>query len=152
MQENQNLMKDLDFRLVADFFVSHERDELAPAYKVGVTRSPPVFHASFIAMEELEKKRRFVTRRSICHREHLLPRMFIFLGTANPLSRNAVSVRRISICGIHKNQGRCFQMVKKLLKRIFVLLVITSLALTGGVSQSIGAESPELYPVVETWR
>lgn len=43
-------------------------------------------------------------------------------------------------------------MVKKLLKRIFVLLVITSLALTGGVSQSIGAKSPELNPVVETWR
>lgn len=43
-------------------------------------------------------------------------------------------------------------MVKILLKRIFVLLVITSLVLTGGVSQSIGAESPELYPVVETWR
>ena len=43
-------------------------------------------------------------------------------------------------------------MLKILLKRIFVLLVITSLALSGGVSQSLGAESPELYPVVETWR
>lgn len=43
-------------------------------------------------------------------------------------------------------------MVKNLLKHIFVLLVITSLALTGGISQSLGADSPELYPVEETWR
>lgn len=43
-------------------------------------------------------------------------------------------------------------MLKILLKRIFALLLVTSLALTGGVSQSLGAESPELYPVVETWR
>ncbi len=43
-------------------------------------------------------------------------------------------------------------MVKKLIKNIIALLVITSLALTGGVSQSLGDESPELYPVVETWR
>lgn len=40
-------------------------------------------------------------------------------------------------------------MVKILLKRISALLVITSLALTGGVSQSLGADSPELYPLVE---
>lgn len=40
-------------------------------------------------------------------------------------------------------------MLKILLKRIFALLLVTSLALTGGVSQSLGADSPELYPVVE---
>lgn len=43
-------------------------------------------------------------------------------------------------------------MAKNLFKRIFVLQLVTSLALTGGVSQSLGDESPELYPVVETWR
>lgn len=43
-------------------------------------------------------------------------------------------------------------MVRNAVKRIFALLLIVSLALTGGVSQSLGADSPELYPVVETWQ
>lgn len=43
-------------------------------------------------------------------------------------------------------------MAKNLFKRIFALLLVTSLALTGGVSQSLGADSPELYPVVEKWQ
>ncbi|WP_308509920.1 hypothetical protein [uncultured Varibaculum sp.] len=135
----------LDSRLVADYFVSRDSDGLVPTCEVGVTRSPPVLHASFSAIEEPEKKRCFVTRRNICHHKHLLPGVFVLLGTANPLIRIATG-------GTQKVQGRCFQMVKKLIKNIIALLVITSLALTGGVSQSLGDESPELYPVVETWR
>ena len=145
MEENQKLVNNLDSRLVADYFVSHDRDELTTTCEVGVIRYPPVLHASFSAIEEPEKKRCFVTRRNICHHKHLLPGVFVLLGTANPLIRIATG-------GIQKVQGRCFQMVKKLIKNIIALLVITSLALTGGVSQSLGDESPELYPVVETWR
>lgn len=145
MEENQNLVNDLESRVVADFFVSHDRDEFTTTCEVGVTRSPPVLHASFSAIEEPEKKRCFVVRRKICRHKQLLPGLFIFLGAAD-------TRMRIAAGGFQVMQGRCFQMLKILLKRIFVLLVITSLALSGGVSQSLGAESPELYPVVETWR
>ena len=134
----------LDSRLVADFFVSHGSDELTATCEVEVARYPPVFHASFSPIAELDKKRRFVVRRNICHHKHLLPGVFVLLDTANPLIRIATG-------GTRKVQGRCLQMVKKLIKNIIALLVITSLALTGGVSQSLGDESPELYPVVETW-
>ena len=89
MEENQNLVNDLESRLVDDFFVSHNRDELTTTCEVGVTRSPPVLHASFSALEELEKKRRFVTRRNICHQKHLLPGVFVLLGTANPLNTHS---------------------------------------------------------------
>lgn len=65
MQENQNLVNDLDFRVDADFFVPHDRDELAPTSEVGVTHYLPVLHASFSVIAELEKKRRFVNRRNI---------------------------------------------------------------------------------------
>lgn len=142
MEENQNLVNDLESRLVDDFFVSHDRDELTTTREVGVTRSPPVLHASFSAIEEPEKKRCFVTRRNICHHKHLLPGVFVLLGAAD-------SLIRIAAGGFQVIQGRCFQMLKILLKRIFALLLVTSLALTGGVSQSLGADSPELYPVVE---
>lgn len=145
MEENQNLVNDLESRVVADFFVSHDRDELTTTCEVGVIRYPPVLHASFSAIVELDKKMRFVVRRNICRHKHLLPGVFFLLGTANPSIRIATG-------GTQKVQGRCFQMVKKLIKNIIALLVITSLALTGGVSQSLGDESPELYPVVETWR
>lgn len=145
MNKKQKLVNNLDSRLVAEYYVSRNSDELAPTCGVGVTRYPPELHASFSAMEELDKKRRFVVRRNNCRHKHLLPGVFVLLGTANPLIRIATG-------GTQKVQGRCFQMVKKLIKNIIALLVITSLALTGGVSQSLGDESPEVYPVVETWR
>lgn len=142
MDKIQRLASDLDSRLVADFFVSHDRGELTTTCEVEVTRYPPVLHASFNAIAELDKKRRFVNRWSICHHKCFLTGLFIFLGTAD-------SLIRIATGGSQVIQGRCSQMVKILLKRISALLVITSLALTGGVSQSLGADSPELYPVVE---
>ena len=89
MDKIQRLASDLDFRVVADFFVSHGSDELAPTCEVELARYPPVFHASFSSIAELEKKSPFVNRRNISHHKHLLPRAFVLLGTANPLNTHS---------------------------------------------------------------
>lgn len=145
MDKKQRRANDLDPRLVDDYFGFRDRGELTATCEVGVTRNLPMLHASLNALEELEKKRRFVIRQNTCHHKHLLPGVFVLLGKANALIGIATG-------GTQTIQGRCFRMVRNTVKRIFALLLIVSLALTGGVSQSLGADSPELYPVVETWQ